>query len=96
MSQKSVHVTTLIAINIAVILLGLILAFYPASNVSAMNTASNQAVELDEQSVQNSFHATWTQMQNTIFQPISRILTVIGVITMGYLVLSKAFSRNPF
>jgi predicted Abi (CAAX) family protease len=91
MSQKTVRLTILLAINIAVIALSLLLIFYPTSTVSAVNTATTQGVQLDEQSTQNSFLNSYTLMQNAIFQPLLKTLTVIGTITLCFVVLSKIF-----
>ncbi len=94
MTQKSVRLTILLAINIAVIALSLILLFYPTSTVSAMNNASSQAFTLDEQSLQNTTTASWVIMQDAIFQPILKMLTVIGAVTLSFILLSKIFASH--
>ncbi len=86
MSQKSVHLAVLLVISIVTVAMGLILSWYPTSAVSGMNSASTKSVSLDGGAL-----ASWNLYQNAIFQPVLNMLTVVGVITMGYVVLSKVF-----
>jgi hypothetical protein len=94
MTQKSLRLTILLAINIAVIALSLILLFYPTSTVSAMSTASSQGFILDEQSIKNTTDASWILMQDAIFQPVLKMLTLIGAVTMSFILLSKIFTSH--
>lgn len=87
MSQKSVRLAVLLVISIVTVVMGLILSWYPSSIVSGMNSASIQEMSLDDGAV-----ASWNLYQNAIFQPVLNMLTVVGVITMGYVVLSKVFT----
>lgn len=87
MSQKSVHLAVLLVISIVTVVAGLILSWYPTAVVSGMNSASIQEMSLDGGAL-----ASWNLYQNAIFQPVLNMLTVVGVITMGYVVLSKVFT----
>ncbi len=96
MPQKSVRLTIILLTNIALITLSLLLLFYPTSTVSAINTSSNQSFAIDEQYVQNKAPTSMAILQSAIFLPILKILTVIGMVTMSYVLLSKLFSNTRY
>ncbi|XHH07679.1 MAG: hypothetical protein ACFCUE_08835 [Candidatus Bathyarchaeia archaeon] len=92
MLRKSVRAVILIAINIAIVTLSLLLLFYPTSTVSAASTIGSQGFILNEHSAQNNTATVMTIMQDAVFQPILKILTVIGAVSLSYVLLARFFS----
>ena len=92
MFQKRNRFTILFAIGAIILIVGLILSWYPNSVISGMKETLRQGLPQDEQNKYNGALSSWSIWQITVFQPASSLLTVIGAIIMVYAIVSKIFS----
>lgn len=83
----------LFLVGAAILIIGLILQWYPTSIISAMQERLKQAdVTADERAKLQGAIASWNIWQITTFQPLSSLLFAVGIIIMVYAVISGIFS----
>lgn len=76
-----------------ILIIGLILQWYPTSIISGMQERLKQSdVSAHERSKLTGALASWNIWQITTFQPLSSLLFAVGIIIMVYAVIPGIFS----
>jgi hypothetical protein len=85
--------TIIFATGAVLLIIGLILSYYPNSVIVGLqaNLRDSDFSQQDKLAFQGSLD-WWRIEQLTVYQPISYLLSIGGIIIMVYAVLSKIFS----
>lgn len=85
--------TVIFATGAIVLIIGLIFSYYPNSVIAGMqgHMYSSSLSQQEQWMYQGSLN-WWQIEQLTVYQPISYLLLISGIIIMIYAVLSKIFS----
>ncbi len=79
------------AIGAIILVVGLVFSYYPNSVIAGLQGRLYSGTEQEQWMYQGSLN-WWQIEQLTVYQPISYLLIISGVIVMIYSVLSKIFS----
>jgi len=83
----------LFAIGAAILIVGLIVQWYPTSIISGMQERLRQSdVSQDERGKLTGSLASWNIWQITLFQPLSSLLFAVGIIILVYSIIYGIFS----
>lgn len=93
MFQNGKKFTILFFVGAVILVIGLVVQWYPTSIISGMQERLKQSdVSADERGKLTGALASWNIWQITTFQPLSSILFAVGIIIMVYAVISGIFS----
>jgi len=93
MLQSKNRFTIIFVIGSVILIFGLALSWYSSSVISGMSETLRQGgLSQDQQNKYNGALASWNLWQITMFNPVSSILSVIGVIVIIYAIIQKIFS----
>jgi hypothetical protein len=93
MSLDSKRFTFLFAVGAAILILGLVLQWYPISVVGGLEEKLKETgLSTDERNKFQGALDSWEVLQITTFQPLSSVLFAVGIIIIVYSVISGVFS----
>jgi len=93
MSWNSKRFTVLFSAGVVILIIGLLLQWYPSSVVSGLEERlSHTDLSIDEQNKLEGELNSWQIWQITTFNPLSSILIAAGIIMVVYSVISTTFS----
>jgi hypothetical protein len=96
MSQNGSHFKIFFAIGAAILVIGLVLQWYPTAVINGVNTRLSQlpmnSTNQDEINKLQGQKASWDVWQITTFQPLSSILIAVGIIILVYSIIASVFS----
>jgi hypothetical protein len=80
-------------IGAAVLLIGLVLQWYPTAFINGLTDrlALSKLTDAQRTSIQDNIN-TWTIWQDSILQPISMVFFTAGILTLIYSILSALYS----
>jgi hypothetical protein len=88
--------TVFFAIGATILVIGLVLQWYPTSVISGINTRLSQlptnSTNQDEINKLQGQKASWDVWQITTFQPLSSILFAVGIIILVYSFIQGVFT----
>lgn len=92
MFQNKNLFTIIFATGAVVLIVGLIFSYYPNSVIAGMQANLRSSLSQQDQWMYQGALNWWQIEQLTVYQPISYLLLISGIIVMIYAVLSKIFS----
>ena len=93
MFQNGNRFKILFAVGAIILIVGLVLQWYPQSVISGLEERLNDTgLQIDEQSKLQGSLNSWKVWQITTFQPLSSILLAVGIIVLVYSIVSGIFS----
>jgi len=93
MSWSSKRFTVLFTIGVVILIIGLVLQWYPSSVVAGLEERlTHSDLSKDEWNKLQGSLNSWRVWQITTFQPLSSILIAVGIIIIVYSIISTAFS----
>ncbi|MGQ9624735.1 MAG: hypothetical protein ACUVUF_03490 [Candidatus Bathycorpusculaceae bacterium] len=92
MFQNGSRFKTLFATGTVILIIGLVLQWYPASVIEGLEERLGQASSIDERNKLQGALSSWRIWQITTFQPLSSILFAVSIIILIYSVIYGIFS----
>jgi len=93
MSWERNKFKVLFSLGAVIIIIGLVLQWYPNSVISGLEERlKQQNLSQDERNKLQGALNSWRIWQITTFQPLSSILLAVGIIIIAYSIISTAFS----
>lgn len=93
MFQNGNRFKILFAVGAIILIVGLVLQWYPQSVISGLEERLNDTgLQIDERSKLQGSLNSWKVWQITTFQPLSSILLAVGIIVLVYSIVSGIFS----
>jgi hypothetical protein len=90
---ENVGFRLLFTVGAAILVVGLVLTWYPSSVIGGLETRLGQSgLSTDERNTDQGALNSWRIWQITTFQPLSNILVIVGIIVMVYSVIAGIFS----
>jgi hypothetical protein len=90
------HFAVFFAIGATILIIGLVLQWYPTAVLNGINTRLNQlpmnSTNQDEINKLQGQKSSWDVWQITTFQPLSSILFAVGIIILVYSVIMGIFT----
>jgi hypothetical protein len=96
MFQNGRRFSVWFAVGATILVIGLVLQWYPAAVINGMNTRLSQlpmnATNQDEINKLQGAKSSWDVWQVTTFQPLSSVLFAAGIIIIVYSVIQGIFT----